>query len=750
MPNKPTLYAHSPSAQDPKKWHAFDDHVSGVAKLAMQFAGCFGEEEAARLLGIWHDAGKLHPSWQAGLYAAHQASLAYKRQRVGVPHTDVGMAALCQLNSRSSALALLCRCHHGGLINYGELKGQVLDALKEPRVQDAIALAKQHLLPMCDPAGWSMGASWRDGLAGHLALRLRMLHSCLVDADCIDTASHDIGIPLLSSNDAPALPELRDTLAAHMKQKSTKVEVNALNAHRAIIAADAVAAARLAPGFFSLTVPTGGGKTLCGMSFALEHAVRYNKRRVIVAIPYTSIIEQNAGVYKEVFGDGAVLEHHSAASEPDGLSDEDAALHRLAALRWDAPLVVTTHVQLFESLFAARNSKLRKLHQIVDSVIILDEVQTLPPHLLAPTMQALTALTKRFGCTIVFSTATQPAFAPGLLARRDVWAEGMREIIAAPLTHFEALRRVTYHIESAPLAWDEVAARVGEESRALVICNTVKDAQALVGQLDGAPGLLHISTRLCAAHRSEVLVDVKRRLTSNVPCLLISTQVVEAGVDLDFPCVWRAMAPLDSIIQAAGRCNREGHIKGAGGRVVIFTPKEGKCPPGAYKAGRDVTINMLRDERITQDTLHLPASCTEYFQWLYGSQDPDKAGVCKMEEKLEFSDSALAYKLIDDDMTAVLIRRDAASSQERDLIDDVLGRILRFGMHGNDLRALQPYLVSLRRRDFEAAARAGLTEQVARYNGEPQPLYIWRGRYDEVLGLVLGVDQLDPDSLIIA
>jgi CRISPR-associated endonuclease/helicase Cas3 len=744
------FYAHSPNAQG--HWHLFDDHVAAVARLAASFAAAFGEERAAEILGFWHDIGKLNPQWQARLIAV-AANAA--RQKIGIPHADVGFAALMAINpSQLWPLAMLVDCHHRGLYNAAEVKARRLAAQKEPHVAASLPIVTPLMQQHCDPSSWTCAPVWDEAPHSDGALRMRMLHACLVDADCLDTAGHD-DPTLLDARDLPDIPTLRDQLRRAIAAKQASAPDTLVNRHRAAIAEDAVRAAALAPGFFSLTVPTGGGKTLCGMSFGLEHAALHGLRRVIVAIPYTSIIEQNAAVYRDIFGDDAVLEHHSAVDEPDtqGEDPDDARRQRLATLRWDAPIVVTTHVQLLESLFSNRNSKLRKLHHIAHSVIILDEVQTLPPALLAPTLHMLSALVRRFGCSIVFSTATQPAFTAEILAdKRPVChLDGVREIIAAPDDHFAALRRVDYTFVSEPLGWDEVAARVRQEPSALVICNTVKDAHALVRALevDEPDGLMHLSTRLCGAHRREVLDAVRARLASGLPCLLISTQVVEAGVDLDFPCVWRALGPLDGIIQAAGRCNREGALPSPG-RVVIFQPVDGHCPPGAYASGRDATAVMWRAGQLTAQAMHTPAICRDYFKALYGVRELDAHKICEAEERWAFADSARDYKLIADDMTPVLIQRAEASAEEQVTIASILARVRHVGLYGRHMRALQPFLVSLRRRDLEAAQRAGLITQASGPRGAPQPLYLWGGGYDARLGLVLDPQSIDPTSLIIA
>jgi CRISPR-associated endonuclease/helicase Cas3 len=358
-------------------------------------------------------------------------------------------------------------------------------------------------------------------------------------------------------------------------------------------------AAEQPTGLFRLTVPTGGGKTRSGMAFALRHALHHKMQRVIVAVPFLTITDQTAKTYHEIFEDAddehpVVLEHHSMADRNIGDDEEEdfrpeEVWCRLAAENWDAPIIVTTTVQLFESLFAKNRTGTRKLHRLAGSVIIIDEAQTLPAHLLQPILDALKELCSHYGSTVVISTATQPAF-EAIKAFKDVQAV---EIVPNPERYFEQLRRVDYEWRiDQPLAWNAVADFIRAEKQALAIVNTKKDSLALLDALDD-PDAFHLSTLLCGAHRRLVVDEVKRRLSSGEPCRLVATQVVEAGVDIDFPLVLRAIGPLDSIIQAAGRCNREGRLER--GRVIVFQPTDGGMPRGSYRIGASETQTLLGD-----------------------------------------------------------------------------------------------------------------------------------------------------------
>jgi len=329
------------------------------------------------------------------------------------------------------------------------------------------------------------------------------------------------------------------------------------------------------PGIYTLTVPTGGGKTLSSMGFALNHAVKYGKHRVIYVIPYTSIIEQTADQFRAIFGE-AVIEHHSNLDSTDEAKEN--ARSRLACENWDAPVIVTTTVQFFESLFASRTSRCRKLHNIVNSVVILDEAQLLPPDFLAPILEALKELQKNYGVTVVFCTATQPALGPHKTMDFDFKGiDGMKEIMDDPAMLHKALKRTEIRQvrNLEPLTWDDVAGEITNNESVLCIVNRRDDARTLWELLP--EGSIHLSALMCGAHRVRKIKEIKERLRNGVPTRVVSTQLVETGVDVDFPVVYRAMAGLDSIAQAAGRCNREGLR--AKGKVFVFTPPSEAAEP---------------------------------------------------------------------------------------------------------------------------------------------------------------------------
>lgn len=504
-----------------------------------------------------------------------------------------------------------------------------------------------------------------------------MLFSALCDADFLDTeAFFDCGLSEVRRVARGAtLPGLLQRLTAYVDQLQRKAVASEVNRVRGEIRAAAIAAAAAPPGVFTLTVPTGGGKTLAGMEFALHHACKYGLGRVIVAIPYTSIIEQNAEVYRQAFGaHEAVLEHHSTFDPA-----RETARSRLAAQNWDVPVVVTTTVQLFESLFARRTSRCRKLHNLARSVIVLDEAQTVPPQLLEPTLEVLGALVGEYGASIVISTATQPAFARASLARFGF--ETVREIVPDGVRAFERLRRieVRWPARPEPTLYSELADELARCSDVLAITHRRADARRLAELVDASVGdssCLHLSALMCPEHRSAVLAQVKRHKVRGDSLRLVSTQLVEAGVDLDFPLVYRAFAGLDSLAQAAGRCNREGGLPRGEFRVFVA---ETAPPPGVLRAGKAIAEGMLR---ATPDLdLLSSAPYRVYFERLYAAADTDARNIQAARQKLLFEDTARMYRLIEDDwsLPVVVPYRDAAR-----LID----KLTRFGPSRDRLRAL--------------------------------------------------------------
>jgi CRISPR-associated endonuclease/helicase Cas3 len=696
-----TWFAHSANSQGIRQ--PLHQHLERVAALAAQHAQAFGAADLAAALGRLHDIGKVHPDFQAYLLAAEGGGA---RPR-GPDHKAAG--AVLAMRRQYGGLALALLGHHGGLPALADAKALLEDPALRSQAETAIAQAQAHLPHLAEsaipPPAWPVGLQHDPLYAEAL---VRFLFSALVDADYLDTAAH------FHPRDLPEQPPVSELWqrfeVGHARFGAPRSPVDHV---RSAVYRHCLDAAALEPGLFRLAVPTGGGKTLSALAFALRHAQAHGLRRVVVALPYLTITEQTVQAYRAVLGAQAVLEHHSQASEPA----EDSWM-RLAAENWDAPVIVTTTVQLLESLFTNQPSRARKLHRLARSVIILDEAQTLPVHLLDATLDMLRLLASRFGSTIVLSTATQPAFDliptfRGLAAR---------DMVPEPERYYAQMQRVRYELRGA-LAWSDIAAEMADCPQALAVVNTKADALALLDALE-ARGCqpLHLSTLLCGAHRRAVIAEIRRRLAAGRPCLLVSTQVVEAGVDIDFPVVFRAVAPLDSIIQAAGRCNREGRLER--GRVVVFEAAEGHTPPGFYRTATDEARTVLA-RGVDLNTLD---GVQRYYELLYRDVDTDRERIQALRRAFDYPAVAARYRLIaDETLPAVALGYAPRPARLQALLDALRAR-KEDPRHV--MRQLQPYLVSIYRSRADAYLRQGLLTEVL------PTLYLWHGRYDRVRGIV--------------
>ena len=678
------LIAHS-APEDRGDSQSLYDHAENVAEMAADFAAPFDSEEIARWLGWWHDAGKADAGIQAYLQGEGESH----------DHSSVGMLAV---PDEMSLLAHNVAGHHGGLANQtGE--HSLKDRIQRKRNDDRITQVLEEVRPLVGAHAPTLrrahlpdflrDAEGRAGAMRRHDFWLRVLHSALVDADCLDTERHFDPDRFKTREVEVSIGELWSRFEDNQQALMDEADPTTVNQRRRDVYEAAVDAAEEAPGFFSMTVPTGGGKTRSAMGFGLRHARIHDKDRVIVALPYTSIIEQNADVYRDIFGDEVVLEHHSAvrSGEEPGNEAPSERWRRLAAQNWDAPVVVTTTVQLLESLFTNHNGRLRKLHRLVNSVVVLDEVQTLPPRLLNTTLDGLRELEAHYGTSVLLCTATQPA-----LTERPGFPEGLTdaaEIVPDPEGLYDDLRRVKYDVQvDDPWTWSDVADDLRSQEQAMAVLNTKDDAAAVLDELADDPSVLHLSTRLCGAHRRRVLAEVRRRLKADEPIRLVATQVVEAGVDLSFPRVLRALGPLDSIVQAAGRCNREGERDT--GRVTVFEPVDGGTPPGAYCTGRDIARRLLRTD--PDFDLHDPSAPRRYFRELYDSRNLDPDDVQGLRADLQFAQVADEYRLIADDTTPVVVNY----GDGWEVLDDVLATAEHTGfVDRDDWRRLQPYTVTL-------------------------------------------------------
>lgn len=687
-------------------------HLTRVAQRAAAYAKAFGAEEEAALLGWLHDLGKYSPRFLERLQG---------RER-GLDHWTMGaIVARKKYGRKGIAAAVAILGHHVGMQHAGKLVEEFKELLGNPPTNltenDPEILLRRFTedgLVLSDSLQASVYDSdpGKPGLTG--MLDIRMLFSTLVDADFIETEAHFearspgtrqyrpiMDLPLHAES---AIELLRNRVVEIAQTVEASERLKAL---RADLLSTCLQKGAEPPGVFTLSAPTGAGKTLAMLAFALEHARQHGLRRIVVVIPYLSIIEQTVRIYRELlsphFGQFYVLEDHSLAGVRKRHDENDERLEdhvdgatrtaRLLAENWDAPLVVTTSVQCLESLFANRPGACRKLHRLAKSVILFDEVQTLPPSLAVPTLATLSRLCERYSSTVVFSTATQPAFDHLHQDIRKHCLTGWqpREIASAGLKLFDRARRVRIEWrlrEDQRVTWEQLADELAlkENEQVLCIVNLKRHAKALAELLRArnVAGLFHLSTNMCPAHRKGVLDEVRAQLNSKQPCRLISTQCVEAGVDVDFPRAYRALAPLDAIAQAAGRCNRGDNLD-APGVVIVFVPHDEGYPPGWYKQATGATrtyLNSLNVDAASLDQLdlihdvkHLKAFyCTLYDLSNVGAME-NRAGRDLRDAFLrrDFRDVAANYRLIDQDTISVLV------PYERKQFDRLLSAIEQVG-----------------------------------------------------------------------
>jgi len=744
-------------AEEQIGWQPLRTHLLNVAEMAREFGRPIGCGADAYCAGLFHDLGKYGLAFQRRL----------RGHGSGINHWTAGAYEAYQAKAQSAAFAI--DGHHKGIPKLAELQN-FLRAYRQGGDWPQFGID--------EPAATLIERASGDGVALPVgqafeqlsksfasAFHTRFLFSCLVDADFLDTEAHfkPDNSALRTAANLRAEDNL-DALLSLLRSKPAKGEVNR---HRRQLLQDCLAGASAPSGLFTLTAPTGSGKTLSSLAFALQHIVSYNQalsaddprrlRRIIAVIPYTTVIEQTAREYRAVFephfGPDYVLEHHSAVAPRPTESDrerdaEEARLRRarLAVENWDAPIVVTTSVQFFESLFSNRPSGCRKLHNIARSVVLFDEVQTLPPGLVPSLLSAVNLLVKDFGVTAVFGTATQPAFECAGPAILGGWKPTAITSDAGALA--ETMRRT--RIEIAPperqMSWSEVAyamLQTGQLPQALCVVNTTRDARTLFQLLKASSHgshCFHLSSRMCAAHRLDKLKEIRRRLDPNVqePCFLVSTQLIEAGVDVDFPVVWRALGPLDSIIQSAGRCNREG--RSAEPRPVhVFRPSEGGQPRGAYETAIKRTEAFLAANPGIEKRLHLPDTYRAYFACLYhdlGPESADQDKVYAASEQLDFPDAAKLCRLIGDETRGVLVpfdnedgRLGAWASEGVDVIKSIQTQHF---FNIELARKCQRYTVNLYQHEFDRAEHDGAVVPLT----PDKAVYAWSSKYDEDLGAI--------------
>lgn len=664
------FYAHSLPDRPESEWQPLSEHLEAVSALARGAADKFGAGAAGGLAGLFHDLGKYTQAYQRrirdeGPKVDHAtAGARVVMERAATPSGPT--AALDLLVARIVAHAIAG--HHTGLpdslATQGSLAERVARDLEplDPAWAKEVAEAPSGLWPDLDFSDVKSDEKARDNA---LAFFGRMVFSALVDADRRDTeAFHAQAEGRVVDRDRPRLVAVVDGLLArfdaHVAGLAGSAPDRPLNRLRAEILAHVRAGAAKAPGLFTLTVPTGGGKTLASLAFALEHARRLGLDRIVYAVPFTSIIEQTAGLFRSVLGDDMVLEHHSSLDETKFKDPESRDKLRLAMEDWAAPVVVTTNVQLFESLWSHKPSRCRRLHNLARAVIVLDEAQTIPLHVLRPCVAAIRELT-RYGSSIVLCTATQPAldvsrFSGGLKLGPE------RELAPDPDRLHRALVRVRLE-RVGDLDDDALLEALERVDQGLVVVNSRAHALALwrAARSRGLDGLVHLSTRQHARDRREILASVRARLTSGLPCRLIATSLVEAGVDIDFPRVWRAEAGLDQIVQAAGRCNREGERPVEESIVTVFRAPD-HAPPREIR-GFVADLGRVADRH---DDLMGPAAIIDYFGEVYWRKDAalDRDGVLDAfrlsgrEPDFDYRKVGESFRLVESEMMPVIVPTD--------------------------------------------------------------------------------------------
>ncbi|RLB01595.1 MAG: CRISPR-associated helicase/endonuclease Cas3, partial [Deltaproteobacteria bacterium] len=696
-----------------------------------------GSDQWAFLAGLWHDLGKYSPDFQEMLLSTVDENSCIERPG-RVDHSTAGaIYAVKKFGKRGRILSYIVAGHHAGLPDWQTAEAGNRSLLYRIKREDLLQRIDFSSIPEWLTSQPFPRQKFKTA-KGH-ALWIRMLYSCVVDADFLDTEAFFEPNKTRLREGYPLLDELLPVFEMYMKRKQENAPDTPINRERAKILEQCIKKACHEPAIFTLTVPTGGGKTLSSMAFALNHAKKHRKKRIIYVIPHTSIIEQTADQFREIFGD-AVVEHHSNIDVSD--ESQETVRSRLACENWDAPIIVTTSVQFFESLFSNRSSRCRKLHNIVNSVVVLDEVQLLPPEFLNPILHSIKELHENYNVTFLLCTATQPALKEE--KHVDYHFEGLKntvEIVEDPTGLYEIFQRVEITKPNnvhRPMRWEELASELVSYDTVLCIVNRRDDCRSLYDLMPS--GTYHLSALMCGAHRTKVIGKVKERLCKGLPTRVISTQLVEAGVDLDFPVVYRALAGLDSIAQAAGRCNREGLLNL--GIVKVFIPPS-KVPSGYLSQAASIAQRVIADSEV--DILSLQAF-DSYFKELYWIQGErlDKHRILEdlspnSELSFNFFTVSKKFRIIDESRYRPVVVR---YEEGNDLID----QLTRYGSERWLLRKLQRYVVNLPRYVHEKLLNEGAIKEV--HPG----IFVqeYGGMYKDDIGFDAESSGIyDPDELVI-
>ena len=694
-----------------------EEHCIGVAELAKQFASEFGMGNWGYVLGILHDKGKEKKEFQEYIQDVNGIPGHKHWTKKGKAHAYVGALLAQGLYGKVATIFLgnaICG-HHAGLYDYFELEKMISSSDLPSEVQmqtDAIQLNKAKF-------------TLTENQINHL---VRVLFSCLVDADYLDTEKFMNVSSASQRGHHKKLSELLILLEDHFCKLNNNSEDSTVNVIRRCVQEQCIKMSSGETGFYSLTVPTGGGKTLSSLLWAMRHAVCNGQKRIIIAIPYTSIIVQTASVLQSIFGEENVLEHHSQFTI-DSIIDKDIRLKaKLASENWDYPIVVTTNVQLFESMFSNKPSDCRKLHNIANSVIILDEVQTLPTDYLQPIVDALKSYQRMFGISVLFTTASQPVLS-GLIEGCNPKAafqgiDGITEIIPKEYALHDRLRRVCLEIDNTGSTYDEIADRLSRHDKVLCIVNTRNDAREIFERLPKEGMTIHLSRMMCPRHVTKAIQEIKQALSYNSETVIrvVATQLIEAGVDIDFPVVYRQEAGLDSILQAAGRCNREGKLDMATAYVFSLSVEH-------KLYGSIIDANNARLNMVNVNDWFAPETMTEYFRQLYCRKETfDKKGIKTLLYKpaeICFAEAAKKFRLIEETGKTVYVNMDDSL--------ELIERLKSDGITYSLMKELSQYSVNIHERDFQKLNSYEAIEEVI------EGIYVVndRAQYDENIGLRL-------------
>ena len=700
--------------------HDLSDHLFKVAQIMEKFVTDLGLKKIFRLTGLMHDYGKYQPAFRKYLREGGR--------RGSVPHASWGAGLSKKYNQVEAAFAI--DGHHKGLPDKGDLQTDIYEfdepghTLFNSMLTDFL---KENLLKEAD-LGYS-----DTGLRGtDKEIFIRMLFSALTDADWLDTESHfNKALSDKRIKREFDAEYLLDKIENDLKAKSKDGYINSL---RNKVRSYAISRAQCKPGFFSMTLPTGMGKTLASVSWALHHAKHNNLKRIIIVLPFISIIDQTAKELKHIFGENWVLEHHSNFNEDEEISREiadesiqdESHSRRLATENWDYPIIVTTSVQFFESLFGNKPSRCRKVHNIAESVVIFDEVQTLPKELVLPTLSMLKNVQKVMGTSFLFCTATQPAFEK---SEGFNGIENIQSLVENPKEVFDATRRVNYFAvdDYQPVSIDELVRKVFDQGDStLCIFNTKKQALLFFNGIKDKSDYqtFHLSTSMFPAHRKEVITKIRNCLRNKKKILVSSTQLIEAGVDFDFPCVFREIAPLESIIQSAGRCNREGKMS-ENGNVFIFAMEDSGSPSKQYRSLAEFANKLYKNN---ETLLYEHDFFGEYYRKVFRLFIPeDIRNIEKSRQAFNFKTVAGAYHLIENKTTPIFILCD----ESKELYEQI--RYKPF-LSRDDYRAMQQYSVQV----YENFMK----ENIGKLGKEPQGYWKWYGIYDKDYGISSNI-QLD-------